>query len=400
MKIWYISKYARPNEFGMATRHFSLSKEFNTKSHETIVITSDSQPKGNFPKFKRVYNNIIVDEVNTIFIKTVKFRSAYSFRRVISWIDFELKLLFMNKSSLPKPDRIIVSSLSLFTVLSGLYLRRRYKSKLILEIRDIWPKTIIDIGNFNPNNLFVKILSWIEKIGYKNYDLIISTLPNFQEHVQTVLKTYKKVYCVPQGYNKDYFSGGSELSPEYKELIPKNKFIVGYAGAVGTSNALDTFFEAAINMENSEDIHFLVLGWGDKLEDFKKFTSKLKNITFLPKVDKNQVQQVIENCNVLYDSVKRIDLYKFGLSRNKWIDYMYASKPMIISYSGYESMVNEAKCGVFIEAENTKALTDKIIEFRHLGSNELNAMGEKGKRWLLKNRSYSKLADEFLSIIR
>lgn len=400
MKIWYISKYARPNKFGMATRHFSLAREFIRKNHETVVITSDSQPKGNFPKFKRIYNKLYLNQVKTIFIRTIKFNSANSLRRIISWIDFELKLLFLNSNSLPRPDVIIISSLSLFTILTGLYFRHKFKSKLVLEIRDIWPKTIIEIGSFNPNNLFVKILAWIEKIGYRKYDLIVSTLPNFQMHVQEVLKSDKKTHFIPQGYDLEYLSGGEKLPYNYiNKFIPKNKFIVGYAGAVGTSNALETFFEVVIEMQSNEDVHFLVLGWGDKLEHFKRVTSELNNISFLPKVEKNQVHSVIKNCNVLYDSVKRIDLYRFGLSRNKWIDYMYAGKPLIVSYSGYKSMINEAHCGSFVEAENVDALKEKIIEFKNLNSNELKEMGMKGHQWLLKNRSYNKLANDFLVLL-
>lgn len=401
MKIWYISKYARPKEFGLATRHFSLSKEFIRKNHETLVITSDSQPKGKFPKFKHIYNQLVLDGVNTIIIRTTKFYSANSFRRVISWIDFEFKLLFLNKKSLPKPEIIIISSLSLFTILTGLYFKSRYKSKLVLEIRDIWPKTIIEIAGINPNNIFIKLLAWIEKIGYKHYDLIISTLPNLQSHVREILGVEKKVYCIPQGYDLEYLSGGEELTQDFiDKYIPKNKFIIGYAGAVGASNALEAFFEAAKELQTIEDVHFLVLGWGDKLEYFKKFTFEFNNISFIPRVEKNQVQFILKNCNVMYDSVKSIDLYRFGLSRNKWIDYMYVGKPIIVSYSGYKSMIDEAECGIFIEAENVDALKKKILEFKNSSPNILIEMGLKGKKWLLKNRSYNKLADEFLLLLK
>ena len=35
----------------------------------------------------------------------------------------------------------------------------------------------------------------------------------------------------------------------------------------------------------------------------------------------------------------------FGVSSNKWIDYMYSAKPVIISYSGYKSLINDPGCG-------------------------------------------------------
>lgn len=75
-------------------------------------------------------------------------------------------------------------------------------------------------------------------------------------------------------------------------------------------------------------------------------------------------------------------------------------KPLIVSYSGYKSMINEARCGSFIEAENVVALKEKILEFKSLNPNELIEMGMRGKQWLLKNRSYSKLANEFLLLIK
>lgn len=401
MNIWYISKYARPTEYGYSTRHFYLSKEFLQMGHNPLVITSDSQPKGDFPDFENIYNYRELDEVETIFIKTKKFESSNSLNRILSWIDFELKLLFLDKKNLIKPEVIIISSLSLFTILTGLYFKKRYAVKLVFEVRDIWPKTIVDIGQFRSKNLFIKILSLIEKVGYKYTDILIGTLPNFEEHVNSVLNEPREVYCIPQGYDKDLMLSEEELPAGYKEnYIPKDKFIIGYAGAIGESNALETFIECAKNLSNYKRIHFLLIGDGDKLEFFKEATKKLNNTTFAPKVNKEQVQSVIKYCDVMYDSVKDVELYKFGLSRNKWIDYMYAGKPIIVSYSGFKTMINESGCGSFVEAENISMLENEIIKYLKMEESELDRMGENGHKWLVDNRSYSKLANDFIQIIK
>jgi len=52
----------------------------------------------------------------------------------------------MPKGQLPKPDVIVASSLSPLTVVNGFLLRKRYRCRLVFEIRDIWPLTITEEG--------------------------------------------------------------------------------------------------------------------------------------------------------------------------------------------------------------------------------------------------------------
>ena len=69
----------------------------------------------------------------------------------------------------------------------------------------------------------------------------------------------------------------------------------------------------------------------------------------------------------------------FGQSLNKIIDYMYSGKPIIASYSGYQSMINEAESGFFVPAGNKESLSRKIVELSKISYNELDEMGKKGK---------------------
>jgi glycosyltransferase involved in cell wall biosynthesis len=185
-----------------------------------------------------------------------------------------------------------------------------------------------------------------------------------------------------------------QLLPDgYEErYIHQNKFIVGYAGSIGTTNALDILINCAIEMKDNNGVHFLLLGDGDLLGDYKAKVSGLPNITFAPKVNKSQVQAVLSHCHVLYFSVMDSKVWKYGLSLNKLIDYMMAAKPVIASYSGYPSMINEAQCGVFIPAKDVSALKQAIREYYQMPTDQLDAIGQRGKAWLLKNRPYDKIA--------
>jgi glycosyltransferase involved in cell wall biosynthesis len=397
--IWYISKYATPLKYGFGSRHFYLAHEFNRLGNNTVVISSDSNHLAQFPDFKSVYTQEIIDGVETWWIRTVKYKGSASMKRILSWVDFEMKFWLMPKRMISRPDIVIVSSLSLLTILNGYRLKKRFGCKLIFEIRDIWPLTIIEEGGFNKWNPFVMFLAWVEKFGYQNSDIIVGTMPNLSEHVKTVAGKGMNCYCIPLGCDPGLYNSPELLPEGYEErYIPKNKFIIGYAGSIGRTNALDTLIKCASEMKGNHHIHFLLLGDGDLLNEYKTRVADLKNITFAPKVNKSQVQMVLRHCQVLYFSVEDSKVWRYGLSLNKLVDYMIAGKPIIASYSGYPSMVNEAQCGIFVPAKDIQALATAIREYEQLPRDQLESIGRKGKEWLLENRTWDKIALEYCKL--
>lgn len=365
-----------------------------------MVITSDSNHLAQFPDFNSVYTQENINGVDTWWIRTIKYKGSASIKRILSWIDFEIKLWLMPKSMLPRPDIVIVSSLSLLTILNGYWLKKRFRCLLIFEIRDIWPLTIIEEGGFSQWNPFVMLLAWLERFGYQKSDVIVGTMPNLSEHVNTVSGKKTNCYCIPFGYDPGLYNSPEPLPEGYEErYIPKNKFIIGYAGSIGRTNSLDTLIECALEMKDNPHIHFLLLGDGDLLDQYRARVAELNNITFVPKVKKSQVQMVLRHCQVLYFSVEDSKVWHYGLSLNKLIDYMIAGKPIIASYSGYPSMVNEAQCGVFVPAKDVPALAAAIYKYAQLPKDQLESIGMQGREWLLKNRPYDKIALEYSKLI-
>lgn len=92
-------------------------------------------------------------------------------------------------------------------------------------------------------------------------------------------------------------------------------------------------------------------------------------------------------------------IYRYGISPNKLIDYMLAAKPIVASYSGYPSMINEADCGVFVPSGDLVALRDAVFRFRSMSPEERKVIGCRGRDWVLKNRSFSVLANNYLDVL-
>lgn len=401
MKIWYISKYATPSKYFFGTRHFFLAEQWTKMGNDVTIITSNSSHLTNkLPKFTSSIYIEFINGVRTFWISTYKNKSSSGIIRILSWFDFDLKLLIFSKKLCSKPDIIIISSLSLTTLLPAWVLSKIYKAKLIFEIRDIWPLSIVVLGNYSKYNPFIIYLSWLEKFGYSKSKLIVGTMPNLIEHVRLNCKIETKCICIPQGFSLKFYENEQlELETNYlHNYLPKNKFIVCYAGTLNINNSLNSLIEAAEILKNIINIHFIVLGEGNLKKSYMEKTKNFNNISFPPVINKNQVNAFLKNIDLCYDSFNST-LAKYGISRNKWIDYMYASKPIICSYDGFQSMINEANCGTFVKYNDSIALADKIIEYSLLSKHDLEIIGQRAKTYLIENRTFEKLSIEYLEHI-
>jgi glycosyltransferase involved in cell wall biosynthesis len=181
--------------------------------------------------------------------------------------------------------------------------------------------------------------------------------------------------------------------------VPTGKFLVAYAGSIGISNAMDVFFECVESMRDEPETHFVVLGDGELRQAYIDRYSSLPNLTFAPRVPKSQVHDFLTRCDLLYLSVHDSEVWDYGLSLNKLIDYMLAAKPIVASYSGYPSMIDEAECGTFVPAGDAIALQNEIRRVGAVAAAERQTIGARGRTWLLANRTYPTLAERYLAIL-
>jgi glycosyltransferase involved in cell wall biosynthesis len=377
-----------------------IMRELVRSGYDCVIITSDSNALAEVPKFSGRFKCEQIKGVQFCWVRTLKYRIAKSFRRIISWLDFEWQLLRLPKHKFRAPDAVIVSSLSLLTVLNGLILRARYRCRLVFEVRDIWPLTLTEEGGFHSLNPFVLLLGFVEKLGYRYADEVVGTMPNLGEHVAAVLGQQRRVHCIPMGFDPqtEEFADAAP-SPRLLELLPAGRFVVAHVGAMGITNALDTFLACAESMKENSHVHFLTVGDGDLLAAYEKRYGNLPNLTIAPKVSKSDVPSVLAACDLLYFSVFPSKIWRYGQSLNKLVDYMLAGKPIVASYSGFRSMINEAGCGTYVPAGDERALKQEILRYAEMPRTERIACGQRGRAWILENRSYPELARQYLSII-
>ena len=239
----------------------------------------------------------------------------------------------------------------------------------------------------------------IERLAYRCADAIVGTMPNLVEHVDEQVRRHGPVHTVPFGIDADALEEPEPLPADWVErYVPRHKFVVCHAGTIGITNALDILFVCAREMREVPDVHFLIVGEGDLRPRYEAECADLPNVTFTGPVRKQMVASVLAHVDLVYFSVHVSRVWKYGMSLNKVIDYMMSGTTILGSYTGYPTMVEEAGAGSTVPAGDLPALKAEILRYRDMPAAQRQAIGARGRDWLIRNRPYSKLAQDYLAL--
>ena len=342
-------------------------------------------------------NNFQIEEgVKYFWLWAFKYKKTKSILRVLNWFIFTINAFF--RLLFNRCDIIIVSSHSMFPNLTAVLIKGIYKTPFIVDVRDVWPMTFTEVGNFSKDNIIIKLMSFAEKTAIKESNAVISTLPNYQLRIKEIIGDEKKLFLnIPQGY--DFNLPVSKVEYEFFQKVDCNKLNIVYAGAIGLTNSLDTVFDCAKKMDKNKFM-FYFIGEGDLLNDFKKKYNNQSQILFIDKIPKSHLFNILSRMDIGYDSASKCKVYNYGLSRQKWMDYMNASLPIVASFSGYKSILNEYNCGFFVEAESTSELMKTFENCYNLKfKNKLSEIGMSGNIALHKYRKFSTLASKLNKLL-
>ncbi len=397
--IWIINQTAGKLDSGWGERHYYLSKHwvdkgFNVKiisgSHNHLFVNQPSVSKKWF-----TYENV-EKGIQFCWIKIPNYNNT-GFKKFLSNLIYTFRLFFLSSKTLGKPDIIIVSSMPIFPIINGLFFKNKFKSnKLIVEIRDLWPLTPMYLKNYSKNHPLIKIVGWFEKLAYKKSDKIVSLLPNASTYINNISKDSSKFHYIPNGIDEKLI-GKDNIDKSVLERIPKDKFIVGYAGTIGLANAMEYFIEASLVIKE-KDIHFVMVGDGNLKKSFQEKVKKATNITFIDKIKKSQVQGMLSYFDVCYLGRYKSPLYLHGVSYNKYFDYMLAKKPILESSEMIKDQVELSGCGIIVEPENIEAINNGILSFYQMDNDQRDELGMKGYLFVKKYHEYSFLSNEYIKL--
>lgn len=336
--IWWLNHHAKLPVNGTGGRHYSLAKSLQKHGYKvTIVNGTFDHIVGSFDKHntESEINHIPLlrsyDGVDFCSIPTPPYKGNASIGRVKNMLAFYFGAMkyLRGKTVLPKPDLIIGSVVHPFAAYAGYKLSKYYKVPFVYEVRDLWPRTLVELGRISPKHPFVILLDKLDGFLAKKAKLIITTAPLMKNH-------YKERFGIPEEKCLWITNGTSftKNTPTPMRRIGKDEVIeVGYTGTIGLANGIKEFLEELINVP--EDIikrfKFTFVGPGPLKETLANYAKENGlPVVFGEAVPKDQMWNELLKFDMLLITSLPTELYKYGISPNKLAEYHAAERPIVM----------------------------------------------------------------------
>jgi len=401
MKILFLTDNFYPEKNAPAKRTLEHSKEWIEMGHTVTVITGvPNFPKGKiFKGYKnKIYQNEIIDKISIKRVWTYVAPNKGFLFRIIDYLSFMISSFFCGLFT-KKHDVIIATSPQFFTLVSGYLISLFRRTPLVIEIRDLWPESIIALGSVKKNNFFIKFLYKIAHHIYRKSSLIIVVTNSFKDHLSDIKIDKNKIIVVKNGFNFDRTLSPNRSIKEIEKRydIRADQFIVSYIGTIGMSHGVDIVIRAA---EKINDIMFLVVGEGAEKENLINISKakSLKNIKFIDSIDWQEIVNINQLISANLIHLKDLDIFKTVIP-SKIFESMALKKPILAGLNGESlEIIKQSKSGLKVIPEDENSLIDKI---KYMQSNQalLISLATNGNNYVEQNHNRKKLAYKMIKSI-
>ncbi len=376
MNIWIINHYAMPPKYEMRVRNNKMAKYLMNNGHNVKIISASTLHNTDIDLMENSDLKIIeknYDGLEFVHIKTSKY-SGNSIRRIFNHVQFPIRLLFNYKKISNRPN-IIICDLGALFALFPYFIAKKIKAKYILEVRDLWPESIVEFLGYSRKNPLIKLLYYIEKWIYIRADKLVFSMEGGIDYLIDKKLDMKvpldKVAHITNGVDMDEFT---ENANKYKfqddKYTKSNSFKVVYTGSIRTANNIDFLIDVAQELKNSNynNIELFIFGEGpdkEKLINLCKDTN-IDNIHFMGQVNKKFIPNILSQSDLNILHYKQTKTWKYGGSQNKLSEYIASCKPILSTIDMNYNLITKYRCGEVCATNNSKEIAVAIHNFSML----------------------------------
>jgi glycosyltransferase involved in cell wall biosynthesis len=270
--------------------------------HDVLVITPS-------PGLIENYKKDCLDGVSIYRFKSGPTKNINKIHRAVnetllSWrAIWNLNAEFRKKSF----DLVVYYSPSIFWGGLIFYLKKIWKCKSYLILRDIFPQWAIDGGLINKNSPICWYFKFFETISYAVADIIgIQTVGNKVYFKGNLSKNKRKIEVLYNWASERKKSFSQSIWREKLKL--QDKIVFFFGGNLGHAQDMNNIVRLAANLRGNADAHFLLVGKGDEVGLIEQEIQalNLNNITLHPAVPSE----------IYFQMLSEFDVGLFSLNKN------------------------------------------------------------------------------------
>lgn len=401
--ILFLTHYFPPEVNAPASRTYEHCREWCRLGHRVTVVTcAPNHPNGRlYPGYRnRLFQQSEEDGIQVIRVWAYLTANQGVVRRTLSYLSYFASAILASPF-LPRSDVVISTSPQFFCGLAGYFVSRLKRARWVLEIRDLWPESIITVDAIR-NRRAIRMLEALEQWAYRKADLIVVVTRSFVRHVAACGIPREKIAVVMNGVDLTLFGPPpADVVAVRRSLGVEGRFLIAYFGTLGMAHRLETVLEAAELLRDEAGITFLIAGGGAARADLVRMQAdkRLENVVILDQQPKERMPSLWAACDASLVLLRKSPLFATVIP-SKIFEAMAMARPIILGVEGETcELVTAAGCGMPFEPENAAALASAA---RQLAGDPAGAraMGERGRRWVKEHGDRTRLARAFAKLVQ
>ena len=309
---------------------------------------------------------------------------AWLHSRGRSYIGFLLKTLRYVRR-IGQVDMVFASTPPLPHVLLMAVVSVWKRAPMVLEVRDLWPAYLTDLGLLK-STLATICIEWIESFAYRFAEHSVVVTPPLVFHLHQMGILPEKTTVLPTGGD-----------PYYKRIDPTealawrkrhgldDKFVILYAGSFNEQYGIEMALSAAHRLgSQAPEICWVFVGNGRLRRQVEDAAEELECVKYLGSLPKDELMPTIAGADLGLDSLGASPMLHLTMP-GKLFDYLAAGIPVISTNDGLPgAMVDAAGAGFVLKEPTVDQLVEAVLRVVALPRDQLARMGRCGQDWILR----------------
>jgi colanic acid biosynthesis glycosyl transferase WcaI len=298
-------------------------------------------------------------------------------------------------------DVVIGSSPPFLAHVTSENVRWRQRIPLVLEIRDLWPDYMVEMGVLR-NKVAQRMLFSLERRLLSRARHAVVVTDSFRNRVAEKGFPIERIDVIPNGVDLSQYYKSGDAVPLPAMRRQAGDTIVGYLGNFGAGQELRTVVEAAaILASEAPDIRFVLAGDGKEKAKVEMRAMELgvRNLSIHPPIEKGATRAFYNSCDICLVPLAPVPIFSETVP-SKIFEIMACERPVLASVAGEAAQVVERSGGGIVTPPgDAVSLARGILDLRKRGAEGRSRMGASGREYVAEHYSRSALADRYLAIL-
>lgn len=377
-RVLVLNHFAVPAGEPGGTRHTELFGALTDWDH--VIVAARTNPSTR----KRQ-----ADGPGFRFVPVLPYRSN-GLARVANWVSYAVSATGASLAiARRRPDVVYASSPHLLAGVSGAVVATLFRKPLILEVRDMWPQVLVDMGQLDEGSAVHRVLSALETMLYARATRTVVLANGVAQALRQKGVEPDRIAFIPNAADPESFDV-DEPREAARAAYGFDRATFVYAGAHGPANGLDLLLDAAATLE-PDLAEVVLIGDGVSKPALQQRARALgAPVRFLDPVPKTEMPRVLHAADVGVHCLADVPLFRYGVSPNKVFDYMAAGKPVLTNTPGeITQLVHDAHSGVSVQPQD---LADGLRQMLTADDEQRMSWGSAGRQYMAQHRSRRAMA--------